>query len=155
MCFEFPDWPYLLPLISTCFDEKRMAPEMLKIPDRKHVFYYFILIPHQFFWFNFFPFEAEALKKTLLLKIHKGGFIIRVRWICDVAFNIAISSQRRRTLSLTIASENFRHKDNHKLSQQSWNYFNLLVISLPWLSNCHLKSEKNVIKITNWLSNMN
>jgi hypothetical protein len=31
----------------------------------------------------------------------------------------------------------------------------LLVISLLWLSNCHLKSEKNVIKITNWLSNMN
>jgi hypothetical protein len=24
--------------------------------------------------------------------------------------------------------------------QQSWNYFNLLVISLPSLSNCHLKS---------------
>jgi hypothetical protein len=41
-----------------------MAPETLKIAEWKHVFYYFILIPHQFFWFNFFPFEAEALKKT-------------------------------------------------------------------------------------------
>jgi hypothetical protein len=96
-----------------------MAPETLKILEWKHVFYYFILIPHQFFWFNFFPFEAEALKKTLLLKIHKGVFILRVRWICDVAFNIAISSERQCTSSLTIISENFRHKDHHKLSQQS------------------------------------
>jgi hypothetical protein len=85
-----------------------MAPETLKIPEWKHVFYYFILIPHQFFWFNFFPFQAEALKKTLLLKIHKGGFIPWVRRICDVAFNMAISPQRQRTSSLIIASENLR-----------------------------------------------
>ena len=96
-----------------------MAPETLKIPEWKHVFYYFNLIPHQFFWFNFFPLEAEALKKTLLLKIHKGGFILRVRRICDVAFSIAISSQQQRTSSLTIASENFRRKDHRKLSQQN------------------------------------
>ena len=111
MCFEFPEFPYLLPLTSTCFDEKRMAPEMLKIPEWKHVFYYIILIPHQFFWFNFFPFEAEALKKTLLLKIDKGGFILWVRRICDVAFNIATPSQQQCTSSLNIASENFRRKD--------------------------------------------
>jgi hypothetical protein len=92
-----------------------MAPETLKILEWKYVFYYFILISHQFFWFNFSPFEAEALKKTLLLKIHKGGFILRVRWICDVAFNITISSQRQCTSSLTIASENIRRK----LLQQS------------------------------------
>ena len=59
--------------------------------------YYFNLIPHQFFWVNFFPLETEALKKTLLLKIHKGGFILRVWRICDVPFNIAISSQQQRT----------------------------------------------------------
>jgi hypothetical protein len=66
--------------------------------------------------------------------------IFRVRRISDAAFNIAISSQRQRTSSLTIASENVRRTDHHKLSQQSLNYFNLLAISLPSLSNCHLKS---------------
>jgi hypothetical protein len=87
-------------------------------------------------WCQFRDSVTPALKKTLLPKIHKGGFILRVRRICDVAFNIAISSQRQLTSSLTIASENVRCM----LSQQSWNYFNFLAISLPSLSNCHLKS---------------
>ena len=39
-----------------------------------------------------------------------------IRRICDVAFNIAIPSQRQRTSLLTIASENFRRKD-HRSSQ--------------------------------------
>jgi hypothetical protein len=68
----------------------------------KHVFYYFILIPHQFFWFNFFPFEAEALKKTLLLKIHKGGFIFRYSG-CD-GFAMQLST------SLSHRSVNARHR---------------------------------------------
>ena len=42
-----------------------------------------------------------------------------MRRICDVAFNIAIPSQRQRTSSMTITCENFRRKDYRKLSQQS------------------------------------
>jgi hypothetical protein len=41
-----------------------------------------------------------------------------MRQLFDVAFNIVIPSQRQRTSSLTIASENVRPKDQHKLSQQ-------------------------------------
>ena len=83
---------------------------------------------------------TQFLIKYLVIRwaYSPGGTVIRR--ICNVTFNIAIPSQRQCTSSLTIASENFHRKNHRKLSQQSWNYFNFLAISLPSLSNCHLKS---------------
>jgi hypothetical protein len=63
---------------------------------------------------------------------------------CDsYATDLRSRFQHRYLIAVTtqvIASENIRRKDHRKLSQQSWNYFNFLVISLPLLSNCHLKT---------------
>jgi hypothetical protein len=73
-----------------------------------------------------------------------------MRQLFDVAFNIVIPSQRQRTSSLTIASENVRPKDQHTSCRSRLEIISILAISLPSLSNCHLKfaHKKNVIKIT-------
>ena len=65
-------------------------------------------------------FHANLLRpwRFPLRWVYTPGATVMQR-ICDVAFNIAIPSQRQRMSSLTIASENFRRKDDRKLSQQS------------------------------------
>jgi hypothetical protein len=62
--------------------------------------------------------STSSVYKHALRWVYTPG-ATAMRGICDVAFNIDIPSQRQSTSSLTIASENFRRKDDRKLSLQS------------------------------------
>jgi hypothetical protein len=59
---------------------------------------------------------------------------------------IVIPSQRQRTSSLTIASENVRPKDQHTSCRSRLEIISILAISLPSLSNCHLKFAYIILK---------